>query len=100
MKNVKYVAIIFNQFKTLRPDTAGAVLYEVPIVSEAWKHLVSSKNDSMLEMIKTPVKDRDIFRSKINASSRGRAHDLVSARQTHYQLCAMVTRIYSSPIHK
>ena len=35
---------------------------------------------------KTPAKHRDIFRSKCNASARVRTHDLVSVRQTHYQL--------------
>ena len=35
---------------------------------------------------KTHAKHRDIFRQKYNASARVRTHDLVSARQTHYQL--------------
>ena len=36
---------------------------------------------------------RDIFRYKCNASGRVRTHDLVSARQTQYQLRYQVAKI-------
>ena len=35
---------------------------------------------------KTPAMHRDIFRQKYSASARIRTHDLMFAKQTHYQL--------------
>ena len=43
-------------------------------------------DESHLTLNKTPAKHWDVFRWKCNASSLVRTHDLVSSRQTHYQL--------------
>ena len=62
-------------------DTLHCKIYNKQV-----RYSISNSREFYESNHKTPAKFRDIFTKKPNASARVRTHDLVSARQTLYQL--------------